>query len=143
EIFYTGLDPQEAGATATPGEIAELDISLTSASRYGPEGTVKLDSFVVSTPRETDGEAIAINEQRFAANIKNVVAADARSDVMGGNVGECRSGLRGITAEYDAESGGAVAWGAVRGFPSSMGVLSTGGMERDNPGNPQCASRVL
>src|SRR5690606_15971086 len=53
EIFYTGLDPQEAGVTVTPGEIAELDISLTSASRYGPDGTVKLDSFVVSTSRET------------------------------------------------------------------------------------------
>jgi hypothetical protein len=37
---------------------------------------IKLDSLVVASSRETHREAIAINEQRFAPNIKNVVAAD-------------------------------------------------------------------
>jgi hypothetical protein len=69
---------------------------------------VKLDAFVVATGRETDGAAIAINEQRFAPNIKNVVSADALGDVMDGNVGEFLKFMPGITAEYDRESGGSV-----------------------------------
>ena len=143
EAFYTGLDAQEIRLTVAPGQIVERDVALTSAARYGPDGTVKLDSFVVSTSRETDGEAIAINEQRFAANIKNVVAADSLGDVMDGNVGEFLKFLPGITAEYDTESGGSVASVSVRGFPSSMAVLSTDGMEMANTGNPQGASRVF
>src|SRR5688572_2151938 len=143
EVFYTGLDPQQIPVSVTPGQIAERDVALTSATRYGADGTVKLDSFVVSTSRETDGEAIAINEQRFAANIKNVVAADSLGDVMDGNVGEFLKFLPAITAEYDTESGGSVASVSVRGFPSSMAVLSTDGMEMANTGNPQGASRVF
>lgn len=143
EVFYTGLDPQQIPLAVTAGQIVERDIGLTSAARYGPDGTVKLDSFVVATSRETDNEAIAINEQRFAANIKNVVAADSLGDVMDGNVGEFLKFLPGITAEYDTESGGSVASVAVRGFPSSMAVLSTDGMEMANTGNPQGASRVF
>ena len=143
EVFYTGLDAQQIPVTVASGQLVERDVGLTSASRYGAGGTVKLDSFVVSTSRETDGEAIAINEQRFAANIKNVVAADSLGDVMDGNVGEFLKFLPGITAEYDTESGGSVASVSVRGFPSSMAVLSTDGMEMANTGNPQGASRVF
>ena len=143
DVFYTGLDPQQIPVSITPGQIAERDVALTSASRYGADTTVKLDSFVVATSRETDNEAIAINEQRFAPNIKTVVAADSLGDVMDGNVGEFLKFLPGITAEYDTESGGSVASVAVRGFPSSMAVLSTDGMEMANTGNPQGASRVF
>ena len=143
EVFFTGLDAQKVALTVPAGGNVERDIGLTSASRYGADSTVKLDSFVVATSRETDGESIAINEQRFAPNIKNVIAADALGDVMDGNVGEFLKFLPGITAEYDTESGGSVASVAVRGFPSSMAVLSTDGMEMANTGNPQGASRVF
>ncbi len=143
DVFFTGLDAQEIALTVAPDRNHERDVALTSAARYGPDGTVKLDSFVVATSRETDGEAIAINEQRFAPNIKTVIAADAMGDVMDGNVGEFLKFLPGITAEYDTESGGSVASVAVRGFPSSMAVLSTDGMEMANTGNPQGASRVF
>ena len=97
----------------------------------------------MASARETDNDAIAINEQRFAPNIKTVVAADSLGDVMDGNVGEFLKYLPGITAEYDTESGGSVASVSVRGFPSSMAVLSTDGMEMANTGNPQGASRVF
>jgi iron complex outermembrane receptor protein len=143
EVFYTGLDAQQITLAVAPGQVIEQDVALTSASRYGPDGTVKLDSFVVATSRETDGEAIAINEQRFAPNIKTVVAADSLGDVMDGNVGEFLKFLPGITAEYDTESGGSVASVSVRGFPTSMAVLSTDGLEMANTGNPQGASRVF
>ena len=71
EVFFTGLDPLQLPVTIRAGEVIDQDVSLTSATRYGTDasGTVKLDSFVVTTGRETDGAAIAINEQRFAPNI--------------------------------------------------------------------------
>ncbi len=143
EVFYTGLDPQTATVEVAAGAVATRDFELTNAGRYGRTGVVKLDAFTVSTARETNSEAIAVNEQRFAANIKTVVAADSLGDVMDGNVGEFLKFLPGITAEYDTESGGSVASVAVRGFPSSMAVLSTDGMEMANTGNPQGASRVF
>jgi TonB-dependent receptor len=145
EVFFTGLDPLQLPVTIRAGDVIEQDISLTSAARYGTDasGTVKLDAFVVATARETDGAAIAINEQRFAPNIKNVVSADALGDVMDGNVGEFLKFMPGITAEYDRESGGSVASVSVRGFPTAQAVVSGDGLQMANTGNPQGSSRVF
>ena len=145
EVFFTGLDPLQLPVTLRPGDVVEQDISLTSAARYGMDtsGAVKLDAFVVATGRETDGAAIAINEQRFAPNIKNVVSADALGDVMDGNVGEFLKFMPGITAEYDRESGGSVASVSVRGFPTAQAVVSGDGLQMANTGNPQGSSRVF
>ncbi|MEO6244078.1 MAG: TonB-dependent receptor [Opitutaceae bacterium] len=143
DVFYTGLDPQEVKLDAPSGRTISRDIDLTSATRYAEKGVVKLDPFTVATARETDGQAIAINEQRFAPNIKTVIAADSLGDVMDGNVGEFLKFLPGITAEYDTESGGSVASVSVRGFPTSMAVLSSDGMQMSNTGNPQGSSRVF
>ena len=79
EVFYTGLDPQSATLEVAPGRSVTRDFDLTSVARYGDSSrVVKLDAFTVASGRETDADAIAINEQRFAPNIKNVVSADAR-----------------------------------------------------------------
>ena len=145
EVYFTGLDAQQIPVTVRAGETVTQDVNLTNVSRYGadPSGTVKLDSFVVATSRETDGAAIAINEQRFSPNIKNVIAADALGDVMDGNVGEFLKFMPGITAEYDRESGGSVASVSVRGFPTAQAVVSGDGLQMANTGNPQGASRVF
>ncbi len=144
DVFYTGLDPQEVAVQVLPGETIEHHVDLTSVARYGkPNGAVRLAALVVKTGRETDDDAIAINEQRFAANIKNVISAGALGDVTDGNVGEFLKFLPGITAEYDAESGASVSSVAVRGFPTSMAVVSGDGMQMANTGNPQGSSRVF
>ena len=145
EVFFTGLDVQQAPVTIRAGETLIRDFNLTSAARYGADasGTVKLDSFVVATSRETDGTAIAINEQRFSANIKNVVAADAMGDIMDGNVGEFLKFMPGITAEYDRDSGGSVSSVSVRGFPTTMAVVSGDGLQMASTGNTVGTSRVF
>jgi TonB-dependent receptor len=143
-VFFTGLDPQEVTVNVAPGQIVERHVDLASGGRTArADGTVQLDAFKVSTGRETDGAAIAINEQRFAPNLKNVIAADAFGEVTDGNVGEFLKFLPGITAEYDAESGSSVSSVAVRGFPTSMAVVSGDGMQMANTGNPQGSSRVF
>lgn len=142
DVYYTGLDRAQVRADVSPGQTVEQDIDLTSVTRYGDAGQVaKLDPFVVASSKETDGEAIAVNEQRFAPNIKNVVAADALGDVMDGNVGEFLKFLPGITAEYDAEAGGTVAAISVRGIGSDMTSVSSDGMQMANTSNAVGESR--
>src|SRR5688572_1533952 len=67
EVFYTDLDVQQVAVTVSPGATIEKNIELTSTARYGANtDVVKLDSFRVTSDKETDAQAIAINEQRFA-----------------------------------------------------------------------------
>ena len=60
---------------------------------------MKLARFVVGESREMDGAAIAINEQRFAPNIRNVVSADEFGSVVEGNAGDFLKFLPGITVD--------------------------------------------
>ncbi|MDO8539304.1 MAG: TonB-dependent receptor plug domain-containing protein [Opitutaceae bacterium] len=101
EVFYTGMAPQQIPVNLVGGEIVERDIDLAGGARYRNDTEiVKLDSLVVSSSREMDGAAIAINEQRFAPNIVNVVAADEFGVVPDGNIGEFLKMLPGITMDY-------------------------------------------
>lgn len=100
EVFYTDLDAQEVVVSLTSGGSVAQDVGLTSKARYGATDVVKLDAFTVAQNRETDAAAIAVNEQRFAPNIKNVMATDELGDVLGSNVGEFLKFMPGMTAEY-------------------------------------------
>ncbi len=101
EVFYTDLDPLEIVLEVPAGREVEGNAGLTSKARYGDTaGVVTLDSFRVASNRETDGMALATNEQRFAPNIKNVLSTDTFGDVLGGNVGEFLKSIPGMTAEY-------------------------------------------
>ena len=125
EIFFTGLDPLRTPVTLSAGQALERDFELSSASRRGRAGeVVKLESFVTSASREMDGAAIAINEQRFAANIVNVVSADEFGVVPDGNIGEFLKMLPGITMDY---RGGDPREISMNGVPSSYVPVTIGG----------------
>lgn len=131
EVRYTGLDPQEVRVVATPGEVVVADVSLTNAARYGAAapGAVRLDSFVVATSRVSEGEELATNEQRYAANLKNVVATDTFGDVQEGNVGEFIKFLPGVAVIYgDAEAQSA----SLRGMPDEHSTITVDGAETAN-----------
>ncbi len=143
EVFYTGLDPQTISVALAPGESVAQDVDLTSVSRYGAENVVKLDAFTVTTTRETDGNAIAINEQRFAPNIMSVVAADSLGDVMDGNIGEFLKYVPGVTPEYDYEDGTTVSTVSIRGFAPHMVAISNDGAQMANTSNAMGDSRAF
>ena len=125
QAFYSGLDPQEVTVNVTPGQSVERDINLTNRATYGDKASVvKLDPFIASSSKLTEGEALATNEQRFASNIKNVVATDAFGDVTEGNVAEFMKFLPGISVEYSNVMPLAV---SVRGFDPSMTGVTTDG----------------
>ncbi|MBI4622732.1 MAG: TonB-dependent receptor [Verrucomicrobia bacterium] len=101
EVFYTDLDVQEIRVEIPAGGTVEQHVHLTSAARYGRNAAVvRLDPFTVAADKETNAQAIAINEQRFAANIKNVVSTDSLGNILGNNAGEFLKYLPGVTGEY-------------------------------------------
>lgn len=126
EVFYTDLDRQEVALTVSPGQTLEQNFDLTSKARYGQNlEAVKLDPFLVSSHKETDGQALALNEQRFAPNIKNVIATDTFGDILGSNVGEFLKFLPGLTAEYSAS--GAIDSVSLRGIGGDKTAFTTDG----------------
>ncbi|PAW83421.1 MAG: hypothetical protein B9S27_00050 [Opitutia bacterium Tous-C8FEB] len=102
---FTGLPPATGSTEVVAGRTAVLDLSLGGAGG----GTVRLDQFVVGASREMDAAALAINEQRYAPNVRQVVATDEFGHVAEGNVGEFVKFLPGVTVEY----GGGYARGIV------------------------------
>ena len=129
--FHTGLVPQTLTVTVSAGQTTQVDFNLLdAAARPGAapkDGTiVKLDQFVVSNSREMDGAAIAINEQRFAANMVNVVAADEFGHVAEGNVGEFLKFLPGIAIDFVGGDARTISMG---GVPSGNVPVSIGGFD--------------
>jgi hypothetical protein len=125
EVFYTGMEAQQIPVSLAGGTALERDISLAGGARYRDDHeVVKLESLVVSSSREIDGAAIAINEQRFAANAVNIVAADEFGIVPDGNIGEFLKMLPGITMDY---RGGDPREISMNGVPSAYVPVTIGG----------------
>ena len=130
EIFYTGMDQQQSALSVSAGQTLLHDVSLTNVARYGEKtDAVKLSAFVVSTSKETEGEALATNEQRFAPNIKNVIATDSFGDIQEGNLGEFVKFLPGVAVNYgDAEALSV----SLRGFSPNLTGITTDGAQISN-----------
>ena len=127
-VFHTGLVAQTRSVVVTAGQIAQQDFNLSDAdakpNTAANDATVKLDKFVVSTSQQVDGAAIAINEQRFAPNIVNVVSADEFGHVAEGNVGEFLKFIPGISIDYGGGDARTISMG---GAPSNNVPVTIGG----------------
>jgi TonB-dependent receptor len=126
-VFYTGLGSQTELVTVPPGGTVQRDITVTAGGKPVVGGeVVKLDTFVVSSSKEMDGAAIAINEQRFAKNIVNVVSADEFGTIADGSIGEFMKFLPGITSDY---TGGDARRFSINGAPADNVPISMGGFD--------------
>ena len=127
EVFYTGLEPQRLSVSVPAAGTVEQDVSLQEIGVSKREGdTVVLTAFTVASQRETNAAAIAINEQRFAANRKDVVSTDAFGEINQGNIGEFVKFLPGIS--LDVKDGNNPSGIMVRGFdPNYTNVTMDGG----------------
>lgn len=96
---YPGAAPATSTVNVAAGSTVRCDfeIALASAHRRGDE-TVKLGAFVVEAERE--GQARMMAEQKHAANIKQVIAADSFGDMSEQNIGEFLKYIPGITVDY-------------------------------------------
>lgn len=128
EVFYTGMNAQSVKVEVAAGTTVEQNIGLSRAgATVRADGTVMLEKFVVAAEREYDAAAIAINEQRFSANRKDVVSTDAFGEINQGNVGEFVKFLPGVS--LDVKDGNTPSGIMVRGFdPNYTNVTLDGGM---------------
>lgn len=126
KVFYTGLEQQTVTVNVPAGQTVQQNFLLASArfTQEVKDNVVKLDQFVVTAARETNASAIAVSEQRFAPNIKNVVASDAFGNVVMGNVGEFVKFLPGITVDYTAADVRTI---SVRGLGANFTTVSVDG----------------
>ena len=118
KVFYTGLAVQIVEVAVGPGQSVARDFSLAplAAPADGRDAdTVKLSKFVVAASRDMDAAALAINEQRFAANIKNVVSTEEFGNTAESNPGEFLKYLPGISITYNAGSAREV---SINGVPT-------------------------
>ncbi|MEO7700647.1 MAG: carboxypeptidase regulatory-like domain-containing protein, partial [Opitutus sp.] len=100
---FTGLEPQVRTVTVQTGQTTHQDFELmttAAAAEREANSTVLLDKFVVNATKDTNDAAIAINEQRFAPNMKTVVSTDEFGNNAEGNLGEFLKFVPGLTVEY-------------------------------------------
>ena len=137
-VSFTGLPAGAATAEVRPGETTVVDISLGGAP--AAPGVVRLAEFVVGASREMEAAAIAINEQRVAPNVRQVVSTDEFGHVAEGNVGEFVKFLPGVTVEY----GGGYARGIViDGVPSVHTPITVDGFSLASTGGPNNTNRSV
>jgi iron complex outermembrane receptor protein len=129
--FFTGRSSVSQVVTVAPNQAAQQDVTFSSDT--GPaKGTVgagepiRLDTFSVSSSKEMDAASLAINEQRFAKNITNVVSADEFGTIADGSVGEFMKFLPGITSDY---TGGDARRFSINGVSSANVPISMGGFD--------------
>jgi TonB-dependent receptor len=84
---YAGLEPRSAAVSVAAGGTATRHLELTS-------GVYTMGEFVVAGERE--GSALAIQHQRFAPNVKNVLSSDAFGNVADENLGNFLVRLPGV-----------------------------------------------
>jgi iron complex outermembrane receptor protein len=120
EVFYTGLATQEISLNVAAGQSIRSEVKMNPAGQE----IVQLSRYEVESSRITDQDVIAVNEQRFAPNIKAVVATGELSEHADGNVGEFLKFMPGITGGAGTR---AVESMSVRGFPSNLTIVTVDG----------------
>ena len=137
-VFSTGLSPQTVTVAITAGTVTTRDFALVPVSApastraaAAADTTVKLDAFVVGAARETNAATIAINEQRFAGNIKTVLSTDALGDVIQNNLGEFVKFLPGVDVGTDQMNTVSI---GLRGLPSTYTNIALDGDDVNTAG---------
>ena len=142
KAFYTGHTSQTEVVTMAAGQTVQRDFSLSTIQGrpgVGPGGdVVEMSEYVVAVSREMGAAALAINEQRFAPNLKNVLSTDEFGGASEGNVVELVKFMPGVNVDYN---GGNARTVYINGVPSanvpvtidgfSLASTESGGTARD------------
>ncbi len=126
EAGFTGLGTQSRELVVNPGSTTThlFRLGTPGAGTLDEGAVIELDDFTVAAGRETNAAAIAAQEQRHSASLKNVVSADAFGDVTEGNIGEFMKFIPGVSVDYVAAD---VRTMSVRGFADNFTSVSVNG----------------
>ena len=142
EVSYLGFGSQTSRVPVPPGGQVAQDFQLSrqGTDRRGAEGQmIVLEQFQVVAEQTMSGQAVAMNEQRHAANIKNVVSFDELGDRGQENIGDYVRFLPGVTILDDGTNPGRIALG---GFPAEMSNIQIDGMDVPATGIGATSSRT-
>lgn len=134
EAFFTGTEARSMDFVLEPGSTAVWNLTLEPRRTHGSDDTeaVVLSTFTVAAARERSGAAHAVNEQRFASNIKNVLSTDEFGAVPEGNVADFLKYMPGVTIE---SSGGSSRWVSINGVPPDHVPVTIDGFNLATTGN--------
>lgn len=121
-----GVAPQTARVRVLAGQTVRQDFDLGARPGTGPgDPTIMLDAFTVAE-RELSAQSAALQEQRIAPNIKNVIAFEEFGDLGDGNPGEFLKFVPGIQVAMNPAIPGEA---TIRGMPGSGTLLLVDGVE--------------
>ena len=128
-----GLGQQTARVGVASGQTVRRDFDLgsrTDPAAPARDQAVMLDAFTVAE-RELSAQSAALQEQRIAPNIKNVIAFEEFGDLGDGNPGEFLKFVPGIQVSMSPAIPGDA---TIRGMPSSGTLLTVDGVELSTDG---------
>ncbi len=123
EVEYVGLDTKTETATVSAGTSTRVDIGLTST-------ILQLDSFVVQ--ESVRGQSLAINMQKVASGIVNIVSEETFGQMTDANVGVALQRLPGLSVNEDND--GSTAGINIRGIAGDYNSFQIDGNRAPNPG---------
>jgi len=133
-VSYLNFARETARVHVAAGQTVSRDFALTAAapasSETKQEQVVKLDAFTVAE-RELSAQSAALQEQRTAPNIKNVIAFEEFGDLGDGNPGEFLKFVPGIQVAMTPAIPSAA---TIRGMPASGTLLTVDGVELSTDG---------
>lgn len=124
QIEYVGLDAVVQTVTVAGGSTAALDVILASAA-------LKLEAFTVA--ESVRGQAQAINRQKTASGIVNIVSEESFSNMINGNIGFTLQQLPGLTVNEDED--GTPSGVNIRGLEAKYNSFQVDGNRLPTSGN--------
>lgn len=128
---YAGLEPRKLAVTVSAGETATRDIELTSR-------VYTLGEFVVAGERE--GSALAIQQQRHAPNVKNILSSDAFGNVADENLGNFLVRMPGVGTQVLE---GDIVFVQVRGIHANLSAVTMDGSRAASGGAQSGMNRAF
>ncbi|MEX0332382.1 MAG: carboxypeptidase regulatory-like domain-containing protein [Puniceicoccaceae bacterium] len=133
-VSFTGKRTETKTVTVTAGETAEHDFRLMDV-RSDEEYVYELEEYVVR-PTFQEVSELAIQEERYSVNLKNVVDTDAYGLIAQGNIGEFVKYIPGVTIGYggSGDAGGNYSSGAdantisIRGYGANETAITIDGI---------------
>jgi len=118
---YVGFAPSTSSITVTAGQVARANIAMDVAT--------ETESIIVTGER-AHGEAEAINEEKVADNILNVLPSEVITSLPNANIADAVGRLPGVTLERDEGEGKYV---QIRGTEPRLANLTLDGVEVPSP----------
>lgn len=123
-VEYVGLDPYSSNVTLAAGQALNVNATLDSA-------VLKLSAFTVA--ESARGQALAINQQKTASGIVNIVSEETFGQMISGNIGYTLQRLPGLSVNEDED--GTPNGVNIRGLESKYNSFQTDGFRTPTSGN--------